>query len=434
LQSNSTLSYRSPNALKVDEEFSSLMPTPSEEEYKALLADVKARGVQEPIVVAVATQGVEDYTVIDGHTRLRAALEAGVELVPVRLVSWESRDEALLYAKRINLHRRHLDDRQKCLAIADLFSKHVRDYLKGKGSKDVWADAAKMLGVSKGYLSIAVRYANAVAEYPDLRKVSSIKKAVAEADRRRRVEVVSSLIPDDETDEELMAKFGYKPRPYDVWSFSGIDEAFGVRHPGNIPAGIVFNTLYFWTEQGDLVVDPMAGGGVVLDVCKVMKRKCLAYDIAPVRDDIKQHDIRGGFPAEAHGCDLIFVDPPYWKKKASDYVEDSISSLSRDQYLAFFEKFAYDCHEALVEGGVVAFLMSDYIGGRPWEGMVDPSESIFVDEYIRLFKQAGFDLLHLIQVPLSTEQYDAWDVDRAKRSRGILVISRWLAVFRRPYE
>ena len=58
----------------------------------------------------------------------------------------------------------------------------------------------------------------------------------------------------------------------------------------------MFNTLYFFTKQHDLVVDQMAGGGVVGDVCKIMKRECRMYDIHPVRDDIIRHDITKAIP------------------------------------------------------------------------------------------------------------------------------------------
>ena len=61
---------------------------------------------------------------------------------------------------------------------------------------------------------------------------------------------------------------------------------------------------------GALVVDPMAGGGTTLDVCESMGRRCLAYDLHPVRPDIHQHDVNDGFPPEASGCDLSSATRP----------------------------------------------------------------------------------------------------------------------------
>ena len=89
----------------------------------------------------------------------------------------------------------------------------------------------------------------------------------------------------------------FKPTPYDVWAFHH-DRAFGVPHPGSTPPSIVAHALYYFSPPGGLIIDPMAGGGTVLDVCALMGRRCLAYDLAPVRPDIQQHDICQGFPVE----------------------------------------------------------------------------------------------------------------------------------------
>ena len=90
----------------------------------------------------------------------------------------------------------------------------------------------------------------------------------------------------------------FRPTPYDVWSFRH-DRAFGIPHPGSIPPALVAHTLHYYTSPGALVVDPMAGGGTTLDVCESMGRRCLAYDLHPVRPEIHPHDIRRGLPPEA---------------------------------------------------------------------------------------------------------------------------------------
>ena len=79
----------------------------------------------------------------------------------------------------------------------------------------------------------------------------------------------------------------FRPTPYDVWSFRH-DRAFGIPHAGSIPAAIIAHTLYYYTQPDALVVDPMAGGGTTLDVCQSMGRRCLAYDIQPVRPEISR--------------------------------------------------------------------------------------------------------------------------------------------------
>ena len=76
------------------------------------------------------------------------------------------------------------------------------------------------------------------------------------------------------TDKDILNKLNIPIRLSDVWCFRRSDELFGLKYPGKTHAHLVFNTLYFFTKKGDLIVDPMAGGGVVGDVCIVMGGTC----------------------------------------------------------------------------------------------------------------------------------------------------------------
>lgn len=64
------------------------------------------------------------------------------------------------------------------------------------------------------------------------------------------------------------------------------------KYPGVTPALIIYNLIWRYTDPGDFVVDPMAGSGTTLDVCKEERRRCICYDIAPTRPDIIQNDSR----------------------------------------------------------------------------------------------------------------------------------------------
>ena len=56
------------------------------------------------------------------------------------------------------------------------------------------------------------------------------------------------------------------------------------------------NTLYYYSKQGGLVVDLMAGGGTVSDACLLMGRRCYCFDVNPIenRKDIIQHNYLDG--------------------------------------------------------------------------------------------------------------------------------------------
>src|ERR1700676_2527862 len=59
---------------------------------------------------------------------------------------------------------------------------------------------------------------------------------------------------------------------FDVWSFAsgGAESSYF----GRMPPAVVENLLWAFTEPGDIVVDPFAGGGTTIDVGKAMGRRC----------------------------------------------------------------------------------------------------------------------------------------------------------------
>ena len=218
-----------------------------------------------------------------------------------------------------------------------------------------------------------------------------------------------------------------KPRPYDVWNFPESHELFGYDYEGRIPGQLILQLLYFYTKQGDLVVDPMAGSGTVIDACLLMNRKCLAYDINPKcaekRVDIRVADAIEAIRGLKRKANLIFIDPPYFKKKEKEYGKLSISSLSRTEYLDYFSRLARECIKKLAPDGRVALLMSDYTEE-------DPCESIFIHHYIERFEREGFIVERIIQCPLSTQQLHPDFQIKFTERRKLGRLARYLVIFR----
>src|SRR6059058_3060314 len=79
---------------------------------------------------------------------------------------------------------------------------------------------------------------------------------------------------------------------------------------GATPAWVIWQLLTRYTREGDAVLDPMCGSGTTLDVAKELGRKPLAFDLAPIREDIKQADARR-IPLPNASVDFAFIDPPY---------------------------------------------------------------------------------------------------------------------------
>jgi len=65
-----------------------------------------------------------------------------------------------------------------------------------------------------------------------------------------------------------------------------------------MPPQVVENLLWFYTEPGDIVFDPFAGGGTTIDVAKRMGRRVWSSDRKPSTPTlpIHQHDITTGWP------------------------------------------------------------------------------------------------------------------------------------------
>jgi len=193
-----------------------------------------------------------------------------------------------------------------------------------------------------------------------------------------------------------------QPKLSDYWKFAKRDPRLGqANYPGNLYGQEAMNIIYRFSRQGDLVVDPMAGGGVTVDACLILNRRCRAYDIDPSksgRKDIEQHDALQEFPPRAQNCDLIILDPPYYKKKEREY-ECFEFTKDRETYLNNLAIVARNCYQALKENGYLALLHGQYIDYD------DEEASILNSHLARLFEEVGFRHILTIESPL-----DPWRI------------------------
>ena len=132
------------------------------------------------------------------------------------------------------------------------------------------------------------------------------------------------------------------------------------KYPGVTPALIIFNLIWRYTDPGDLVVDPMAGSGTTLDVCREEKRRCICYDIAPIRPEIIQNDARK-IPLEDNSVDMVFIDSPYGDNIRYNDHPDDIGKISSEtaQFYDELEKVMQEAHRILKEGKVLGWLIGD---------------------------------------------------------------------------
>jgi len=233
-------------------------------------------------------------------------------------------------------------------------------------------------------------------------------------------------------DAERLQRLDIKLQPYDVWQFPSCHDLMGDRHPGRIPGQLIAHVLYFFTQPGDTVIDPMVGSGTTLDACLLMGRKCFGFDIDERHDrvDVIQHNISadGWNKHLVEDADLIFWDPPYFEKMDSGnigedgYIEGSISKLARQDYLDFFATRLAEARQMVKPGTRLAFLMSD------WDDNTGQREGIFVWHYADILRQAGWKLTRHIQTPLSTQQVHPDIVNKFRESRRLARLERYLLI------
>ena len=231
----------------------------------------------------------------------------------------------------------------------------------------------------------------------------------------------------DRSDEQRMERLKIKVQPYDVWNFNGVNDLFGAQYPGRIPGDLIAHVLYFFTEPSAMVVDPMVGGGTTLDVCLALGRKCYGYDIENryARSDVIEHNLKDGWHNRLKKADMIFWDPPYFEKMDEGYGEESISKLSREEYLEFFGQRFAEAAKVTKKGTKLAFLMSD------WDDNTGDREGIFLWDYSQLIKDAGWHILRHIQTPLPTQQVHADIVNKFRKARRLARLERYLFIAER---
>lgn len=99
------------------------------EEMNSLIESVQQQGIMTPLIIRPLEGATDEYEVISGHRRFRAAQKAGLAEVPA-FIRPVSRDEAAIMVVDSNLHREHLLPSEKAFAY-----KLKYDALKRQGKR-----------------------------------------------------------------------------------------------------------------------------------------------------------------------------------------------------------------------------------------------------------------------------------------------------------
>jgi ParB-like chromosome segregation protein Spo0J len=162
-----------------------VLPDLPPEQFEALKQDIAARGVVVPVIV-------DEYgQILEGHNRARACHELGINDYPVQVKAGLSEIEKRVFARKLNMLRRHLTREQ----VREL----VRDQLK---ETPEWSDrrVAQELGVDHKTVGAARSGLAATGEIPQLEKLTGADGK--QRPSRRRGNPARQDNWDDEDDED----------------------------------------------------------------------------------------------------------------------------------------------------------------------------------------------------------------------------------------
>ncbi|MBL7180968.1 MAG: ParB N-terminal domain-containing protein [Desulfobacterales bacterium] len=253
--------------------------------------------------------------------------------------------------------------------------------------------------------------------------------------------MVWSLALEDKDDIERFKGLGWGLRTWDQWEWNDCDKRFGDEWPGRIPAQLIAHILFYFSKPGDLILDPMAGGGVTPDTCLALGRRCWAFDMADrpePRPEIEPYTWtlsaanQLSWPVNSkEKADLIIFDPPYFDKKAADYDQKSISALPKKEYLEYLEAFFALLKQNAKKTTTLAFINADW---RDFQSKPADEESaqgaIMIDSYLRILNKTGWQPTHFIQAPMSSQRFSAVVVSAMQKKRILGVTSRYVIILK----
>jgi len=153
------------------------------------------------------------------------------------------------------------------------------------------------------------------------------------------------------------------PQVTTLWDYPsqhyGEGEQGSASFRGATPSYVIWNVVTRFSKEGETVLDPFAGSGTTLDVCKDTNRKGIGYDVAPTRADIQNADARS-IPLKQKSVDLIFFDPPYADNL--DYSDDPrcLGKLKADgRFQRAMRLVIAECSRVLRDDRVLAIYVCD---------------------------------------------------------------------------
>jgi DNA modification methylase len=370
---------------------------------------------------------------IDGWHRWTAHKKNGIEMIEADVI--ETKSDAELLEKAIETNATHglqlsqsdkrdmarkiyhstpekeRDEKKKHLAvILSVSERTIRDWLSrvDKDSKearnkrifDMWLAC---------YTGVEIAEANDLSE-------KEIGKIVSD--------LSAELPKGQKADSEHATDF--TPPIYNIWKQQ--EKTNGSSHFGNSEVRWVDNLLYLYTKPFDMVLDPFAGGGSTIDVCKRRFRRYMVSDRKPIVErekEIRKHDLKDGVlkPPQWKDVKLVYLDPPYWIQAEGQYSNDA-DDLGNQSLEDFTKNLARIINEYAkkISDAYIALIIQPTQWKAPERQFTD-----HVGDMLRLVK-LPVDMRY--SVPYESQQCTAQMVEWSKENKRCLVLSREIVVWR----
>lgn len=219
----------------------------------------------------------------------------------------------------------------------------------------------------------------------------------------------------------------FDPPIYNVWKIQTKTE--GSKHFGNSEIKWLDNLLYLYTNPLDIVVDPFAGSGSTVDLCKKRFRRYWASDRKPIverEQDIRQHDLTDGLPQIPRWKDvkLVYLDPPYWKQAEGQYSDspNDLANMTLEDFNKNLSGIISQFSKKLQAGSFIALIIQP----TQWKS----PEREFTDHIGDMLRMVKLPVEMRYSVPYESQQNNAQMVIWAKENKKCLVLTREIIVWR----
>lgn len=220
----------------------------------------------------------------------------------------------------------------------------------------------------------------------------------------------------------------FAPPLYNVWKQQ--EKTNGSGHFGNSEVRWLDNLLYLYTQPFDVVIDPFAGGGSTIDLCRKRFRRYFVSDRLPIVErekEIRKHDlVADGLPKPPQWKDvrLVYLDPPYWKQAEGEYSKDAtdLANMPLEDFTAALSGIISGFAKKLSGGGHIALILQPTQWRAP--------ERQYTDHIADMLRAVKLPIDMRFSVPYESQQCTAQMVEWAKEHKRCLVLTREIVVWK----